>query len=87
MEGIADPTSLAARNQVAKTCSSELSLSLPMVVDDMQDRVNLLYHAWPERMYVIDRQGLIAYKGGIGPMGFDVKEAVDALKEQIKKNR
>lgn len=85
MEGIADPTSLTARNQVAKTCSSDLSLSLPMVVDDMGDRVNLLYHAWPERMYVIDRDGMIAYKGRIGPMGFNIREATKALKAQIEK--
>ncbi len=71
------------RNTVAQTCNAELGLTLPTVVDDMEDRVNLLYHGWPERMYVIDRDGKIAYKGRIGPMGFDIKEASAALKKQI----
>ena len=83
MDGIADPTTQSARNQVAKTCATALSLSLPAAVDGMQDRVNLLYHAWPERMYVIDRKGKIAYKGRIGPMGFDIKEARTALERQL----
>ena len=29
-----------------------------------------VYAAWPERLYIIDSAGLIAYKGGIGPVFF-----------------
>ena len=54
-----------------------------MVVDDMQDTVNQLYRAWPERIYVIDRDGLIFYKGGIGPFFFKVREAEKALQKLL----
>ena len=47
-----------------------------MVVDDLDDHVNMLYRAWPERIYVINLKGEIAYKGGIGPWGFDPKAAM-----------
>ena len=71
------------RNKAAATCTSKLSLNLPVVVDDMADTVNMLYRAWPERIYVIDRKGRIAYKSGIGPFGFHPKEAMDAARKLL----
>jgi hypothetical protein len=32
------------------------------------------YVAWPDRLYLIDSAGKIAYKGGPGPTGFKVGE-------------
>ena len=45
----------------------------------MADTVNQLYKAWPERIYVIDRNRKITYKSGIGPWGFKPAEAEKAL--------
>lgn len=28
------------------------------------------YAGWPDRLYVIDREGRVAYKSGPGPFGF-----------------
>lgn len=80
---IDDPLTQSARNEVATQCRADLSMSLPMVVDDMNDTVNQLYRAWPERIYVIDREGTIAFKGGIGPFRFSPREARDALRELV----
>jgi hypothetical protein len=77
--GILDPRDLTQRTQVATKCSSELGLGLPLVVDDMTDTVNMLYRAWPERIYVIDRAGRIAHKSGIGPWGFAPAKAMLVL--------
>ena len=74
--GVVDPTSLVDRSAVAKTCTRELKLSLPTVVDGLDDHVNMLYRAWPERIYVIDRTGVIRHKSGIGPFGFDPDAAM-----------
>ena len=65
--------------EVAKQCQAKLSRTLPTVVDDMQDSVNQRYRAWPERIYVIDRAGVITYKAGLGPFGFKPDEAEEAL--------
>ena len=42
-----------------------------MLVDRMDDAADHLYAGWPERIYVIDERGVIAFKGELGPFGFD----------------
>lgn len=70
----AEPTTLARRREVAATCSSDLKLTIPRLVDDMQNTVDGLYAAWPERLFVIDSDGRVAYAGGQGPFGFKPEE-------------
>ena len=67
---VRDPRSQKERNKVATMCNSELKMSIPTVVDDMFDSVNMSYRAWPERIYVIGRDGKIKVKAGVGPWGF-----------------
>jgi hypothetical protein len=76
---IPDPRTQAERGQVATTCSRTLALSLPQIVDGLDDKVSLAYGAWPERIYVIGTDGRVAYRGGIGPFGFLPQEARRAL--------
>lgn len=83
---ITDPTTQTERNKVAVTCTSALNLTLPTVVDDLKDSVSQKYKAWPERIYVIDTNGRIAYKNGPGPFGFKPDEARKAL-EKLLTNR
>jgi hypothetical protein len=52
---------------------------MPLVVDDLDDRVDDAYAAFPDRLYVIDRAGRVAYKGGRGPFGFDPRDMETAL--------
>lgn len=80
---IDDPVTQLERNKVAAQCRAKLAMTLPTVVDTMVDSVNQLYRAWPERIYVIGRDGRIAYKGGMGPFGFEPDEAEQALKKML----
>jgi hypothetical protein len=59
------------RVEVGEACMLKLSLELPALVDEMDDAVASAYGAMPERLYLIDADGRIAYKGGLGPIGFD----------------
>ena len=43
------------------------------------------YGAWPERLYVIDREGRIAYQGGKGPYGFDPEELERFLNDALSR--
>ena len=52
---------------------------MPMVVDEMDDRVGHAYSGMPDRLYLIDRAGSIAYKSGRGPFGFKPGELEQAL--------
>jgi hypothetical protein len=54
-------------------------MTMPMVVDEMHDPVGSLYSGMPDRLYIIDRDGRVAYKGGRGPFGFKTGEMEQSL--------
>lgn len=66
------PKTEAERAQAAETCVLGLDLKMPMAMDDMDDTVNNAYVALPERLYLLDEDGIIIYKSGPGPWGFDM---------------
>lgn len=49
------------------------------VVDDVSDAVGHAYSGMPARLYLIDREGKVAYKSGRGPFGFKVGELEQAV--------
>jgi hypothetical protein len=81
LEGVAvrQPRTLAERGGVAQTCSATLHMKMPLVVDDLDDRVGHAYSGMPDRLYVLDRRGRVAYKSGRGPFGFLPGEMEQAL--------
>jgi AhpD family alkylhydroperoxidase len=54
-------------------------MTIPLVVDHVDDRVGHAYSGMPDRLYLIDRAGKVAYKSGRGPFGFEPGE----LEQQI----
>lgn len=68
------PTTAGERETVAEACSLGLPVTIPMLVDTMADDANLAYGAFPERLYLVDGDGRIAYRGGPGPFEFDPDE-------------
>ena len=52
---------------------------LPFGIDDMGNAANDAYAAWPERIYIIDESGRIAYRGGMGPFNYKPEEAREWL--------
>ena len=80
-EGVcfAQPTTDEERCQIARQCKSALKMTIPLVVDGMDDRVGHLYSGMPDRLYVIGRDGKIVFKGGRGPFGFQPAEMEQAL--------
>jgi len=67
------PKTLEQRVAIANDFTRRFKFPLPLAVDAMDDTANRAYAAWPERLYVIETDGRIAYKGGVGP--FDYKPA------------
>lgn len=81
---VEDPDTWEERSSVAKVCLTRLSLEpIPALVDDMDDSVNRAYAAWPDRLYLVGRDGRIAYQGGPGPFGFRPDELEDAIREEL----
>ena len=72
------------RAEIAGICLAKLSIELPALVDDPDNRVERAYTAWPDRLYVIDRDGRVAYKSAAGPFGFKPAAVEEALKRLTK---
>ena len=51
---------------------SRKSLTLPAVLDKLDNAVEISYAAFPDRIYVLDSQGIVRYKTQPGPRGWDV---------------
>jgi hypothetical protein len=54
-------------------------MTMPLVVDTLDDRVGHLYSGMPDRLYLISRDGRVAYKGGRGPFGFKPGELEQSI--------
>ena len=76
---VSQPTRRKERAEVATTCCQSLAMSMPLLVDGINDRVGHAYSGMPDRMYVVDRSGRVAYKGGRGPFGFKPGEMEQSL--------
>ena len=74
---VANPHTLEDRCLIADSCVRDLGIEFPALVDGPDNAVERAYTGWPDRLYVIDRQGRIAYKSGPGPFGFH-PEGVDS---------
>ncbi len=73
------PASLNERREVAQACVRNLKIPFPAVLDDFQDSTEKAYTGWPDRLYVVDRDGRIAYKSRPGPFGFRPAEVDEVL--------
>lgn len=80
---IANHVSLEDRFSAARAGVARLGLTMPVLVDGMDDAVSDAFAAWPERIYVVDGDGRIAHTGGPGPFEFDPDDATEALEKLL----
>lgn len=73
------PASLVERGEVANSCIRNLKIPFPALLDDFRNSTERAYTGWPDRLYVIDRAGRIAYKSRPGPFGFKPAEVASTL--------
>ncbi|REJ88898.1 MAG: hypothetical protein DWQ34_21010 [Planctomycetota bacterium] len=76
---LSQPRTNEERFTVAQTCRRRLDLDLPFLVDTVDDAVGATYSGMPNRLYLIDSEGTIAFKNGRGPFGFKARELEQAL--------
>ena len=70
----AQPRNLSDRLAIANDFTKRFHFPVPFGVDDMNNAANDAYAAWPERLYIIDENGKIAYRGGMGPFNYNPSE-------------
>ena len=67
------------REEAAQSCTTGLHISLPTLVEEMDNAIDEAYGAAPERLYLIGKDGKVLYHGGAGPHLFDLDELDEAL--------
>lgn len=76
--GIKEHTSYGERCTVATKLLSDKNLSIPTLADDMNDSANNSYKGWPDRVFLVKKDGTLAVAAKRGPWGF--KPGLDAAK-------
>ena len=75
-------TTLGERSTAAKFCQGKINITMPILIDTMDNSTEQLFGGWPNRTYLIDKDGKIVYKGPHGPQGSQpnaVKKAIADL--------
>jgi hypothetical protein len=67
--------------ELARTFLDRMEVKTEAFVDDIRNTAMACYAAWPERIYVIDRDGRIVYEGGVGPFYFEPEELREVLEK------
>ena len=58
------------------------------MIDEISDGTSQKYSAWPDRLYLVGKNGKVVYAGGQGPKGFkpdQLAEAIESVLEDGKK--
>lgn len=77
----ASPKSMGEREQVAGMCVRKLGIKFPALIDNFDNTAEQAYTGWPDRIYLIDKDGRIVYKSRPGPFGFHPEELKISLSQ------
>ena len=77
----ANPKTDEERAFVAGACVRKLGIKFPAVIDGIDNRTEVAYTGWPDRLYLIDRDGKVVYKSKPGPFGFKPDQLQAAIKK------
>jgi hypothetical protein len=76
---IAQPKSDAERCSAAGVCSNVLKMTVPCLVDRITNDAEQAFGAFPDRLYLVEADGRVAYQGGRGPFGYHPEELEQAI--------
>ena len=79
------PATLGEREAMAQVCAVNLQLEMPMVLDGIDNEIDRLYDALPERLYVLDAEGRVHFRTVVGSPGFDVSAWEAAIAKLVGK--
>ena len=73
------------RRDVAKEFLTTANLDIPALLDDIEDTAATGYASLPDRLYLIGKDGKIAFAGDRGPRGFKPDMLEKAIKTEVEK--
>ncbi len=77
------PKSLRERARIATDCVRELGLTMPCLLDGMDNAVQMRYRGFPARACLVGKDGRIVFISKAGPRGISPKEIEQALRAQV----
>jgi hypothetical protein len=80
---LASPKDEEERALVAGACVRKLGIQIPAVLDEFGNSTEQAYTGWPDRLYVINSKGRVAYKSKPGPFGFKSDELGAAISRLV----
>jgi len=75
----ASPKNEEERALIAGACVRKLGIKFPDVLDEFGNSTERVYTGWPDRIYLIDGNGRVAFKTKPGPFGFKPDNLAAAL--------
>ena len=75
--------SMDQKEDHATSCVRKLNIKFTTLVDNMDNLVETNYAGWPDRLYLVGRDGRIAFKGAPGPGGFRPPELEAAIRKEL----
>jgi hypothetical protein len=69
-----EPETIEERQAAAMACQAKLLEDMPVFVDNMDNKVDATYVAWPTRVYFLDIEGKVHYDSGLGPYGLSPED-------------
>ena len=81
---VEEPRTIEERREVASRCDVALDIwPMKILIDDMKNTAGAAYAGHPDRLFLVGKEGRIAYAGARGPRGFDPDELEDAIREEL----
>ena len=74
---------LAEKRDHATLCVRKLELPFAVVVDGMDTAAERAYQAWPSRLYLVGRDGRIAWQTRLGELDFHADQLEQAIRETL----
>ncbi len=74
------PRDEGERVSVAGACVRKLGIKFPALIDGFENRAEMAYTGWPDRLYLIAAGGRVLYKSKPGPFGFHPDDLAAAIR-------
>ena len=80
---VADPSSDPERAEIVEACAVRLQIRMPVLIDGIDNETARRYGGWPDRLYLIGKDGRVAFQGDEGPFGFRPEELERAIHTEL----
>src|SRR5258708_29196896 len=82
---LADASTFEQKREYAVSCIRKLKIPYNTAVDPLDNGAEKAYAAWPSRVYLVDKQGHVAFNSPLDELNFDASKLDSALQSAIER--